>query len=104
VNRPGRGSARLSHAEAWSVLGLDRSASPDEIRAAYRARAHLLHPDLHAGRSAAIRREAERAMIQLTEAYDALTAAAVRPRPRDGLLYRLGWRAAQVKRRRRFRS
>jgi len=61
-------AARDPHA----VLGVDRSASDDEVRAAYRARSMLLHPDLHQGRPEAVRREAQRAMTQLTEAYETL--------------------------------
>lgn len=63
-------TARDPHA----VLGVDRSASAEEVRAAYRARSMLLHPDLHQGRPEPLRREAQRAMTQLTEAYEALRA------------------------------
>jgi hypothetical protein len=37
---------------ARAVLGVDRDAGPDEIRRAYRARAHSTHPD-HGGNAAA---------------------------------------------------
>ncbi len=62
--------------DPYAVLGLDPPATADEVRAAYRARSMLLHPDLHEGRPARVRLEAQRAMAQLTEAYEALVGAA----------------------------
>lgn len=56
-----------------AVLGVEPSAGDEEIRTAYRNRSMLLHPDLHEGRPERVRREAERAMTQLTEAYEILT-------------------------------
>lgn len=58
----------------YAVLGIASTAGDDEIRAAYRARSMLLHPDLHQGRPDAVRREADRAMAQLTDAYEAILA------------------------------
>ncbi|HVM04837.1 MAG TPA: J domain-containing protein [Acidimicrobiales bacterium] len=58
----------------YAVLGVARTAGDDEVRAAYRARSMLLHPDLHEGRPDAVRREADRAMAQLTDAYQAILA------------------------------
>jgi curved DNA-binding protein CbpA len=58
--------------DPYAVLGVAPSASDDEVRAAYRARSMLLHPDLHQGRPEPVRLEAERAMVQLTEAYEAV--------------------------------
>jgi len=52
----------------------------------------LLHPDLHEGRPAAVRLEAQRAMAQLTEAYQTLAGVGTGP-DRAGApspLYRLG--------------
>ena len=77
--------------DPYAVLGLEPPATAEEVRSAYRARSMLLHPDLHEGRPAGVRREAERAMAQLTEAYEALT----RPGPAGGppgptAPYRLG--------------
>ncbi|HVL92232.1 MAG TPA: J domain-containing protein [Acidimicrobiales bacterium] len=63
-----------SRPDPWAVLGVDRSATDEEIRTAYRARSMLLHPDLHQDRPAPVRREAARAMAQLTDAYEALRA------------------------------
>lgn len=58
--------------DPWAVLGVERTAGPEAIRAAYRTRSQLLHPDLHEGRPEAVRREAQRAMAQLTDAYHAV--------------------------------
>ncbi len=64
--------------DPFSVLGVAPSATADEVRAAYRARSMLLHPDLHQGRPEHVRREAERAMTQLTEAYEVALAQRAR--------------------------
>ena len=87
--------------DPWGVLGVEPTATVEEIRNAYRRRSMLLHPDLHSGRPDAVRREAERAMRQLTAAYEAVTAVrkqgAVPPRkqPKSSLAYRLGWIAGR---------
>jgi hypothetical protein len=39
----------LTRAEAYGVLGLDPSASDDEVREAYRQRAKTVHPDTEGG-------------------------------------------------------
>lgn len=79
--------------DPYAVLGVERSATAEEVRAAYRARSMLLHPDLYEGRPEAVRREARRAMAQLTEAYGSLRAgsgAAVGPGDRRSVAFRLG--------------
>ena len=77
--------------DPYAVLGLEPSATADQVRAAYRARSMLLHPDLHEGRPAHVRVEAQRAMAQLTEAYQALAGAdGGRASPPASPLYRLG--------------
>lgn len=92
----------------YAVLGIAPTAGDDEVRAAYRARSMLLHPDLHQGRPDAVRREADRAMAQLTDAYKAVLAERgatpgptdERPRARtartpESPLHRLGRAAAR---------
>ena len=84
--------------DPYAVLGLEPPATAGEVRAAYRARSMLLHPDLHADRPPAVRREAERAMAQLTEAYEQLTAPGAAggrraaPPPGASPVYRVGRR------------
>lgn len=88
--------------DPYAVLGLGPSASAAEVRSAYRARSMLLHPDLHQGRPEPVRREAERAMRQLTEAYEAALANPGRPvrsagagSTKEPVAYRLGRMAAR---------
>jgi molecular chaperone DnaJ len=54
-------------AEFYSVLGVDRGASDDEIKKAYRKLAMTYHPDRNAGA-----KEAEEKFKEITEAYDVL--------------------------------
>jgi len=85
--------------DPYAVLGLAPSATDDEVRAVYRARSMLLHPDLHQGRPDHVRLEAGRAMTQLTTAYETVLAERARiggPRPPvEPLAYRLGRMAAK---------
>ncbi len=54
----------------YQVLGLPRTASPDDIKKAYRRLARQYHPDLHAGAKKA---EMERKFKELNEAQEVLT-------------------------------
>lgn len=94
----------MVRAEPYAVLGIAPSASDDEVRSAYRTRSLLLHPDLHEGRPEPVRREAQRAMTQLTEAYEAVLRereggpAAARDRPPAASpFYRLGRLAGRAR-------
>ena len=62
----------------FAVLGVDETATADEITAAFRLRATALHPDRIAGGSDDDRRAAEEAMAELTLAYQLLTNDGVR--------------------------
>ena len=53
----------------FEVLGVEADASADEIKAAYRALAHIFHPDRYQDAPDAVQREANARMKQLTEAY-----------------------------------
>ena len=53
--------------DCYSTLGVPRTASPGEIRAAYRRLAHLYHPDLNTGP------EAETRMQEINDAYATLS-------------------------------
>ena len=74
---------------AYSVLGVTETATRAEIRAAYRAQARKLHPDLHRGPDGTVPAQANAAWLELTEALNAaLAAAAAVPALPAGLLPR----------------
>ena len=51
--------------DPWQVLGVSRTATDEEIKAAYRKLAHKYHPDLNPGDA-----EAARKMQEINAAYD----------------------------------
>lgn len=56
----------------YSVLGIDREASQEEIKKAYRTKAREYHPDKHAQSSESVKLEAEKKFKEINEAYDKL--------------------------------
>lgn len=54
----------------YQALGVAPTASPEELTAAYRTMAQLFHPDRYAEAPENVRREAERRMKELNDAYD----------------------------------
>lgn len=70
-------------ATPWEVLGIREGATPAEIRAAYRRRCLLLHPDRFVGAPAPVRAEAHAAMAEVNAAYDVLLAASRGWAPKD---------------------
>ena len=60
------------------VLGVDRTASAEQIRAAYRVLARVYHPDRHTDAPAEVRAEVEKRMADLNSAYMALLQGASR--------------------------
>lgn len=59
--------------DPWTVLGIARGASPDEITRAYRERLKEYHPDRVAQLGAELRELAHRKTLEIRAAYDALT-------------------------------
>ena len=57
----------------YNILGVNRNASDDEIKKAYRKLAVKLHPDKQAGKSDAEKKEAEEKFKDVNEAYDVLS-------------------------------
>lgn len=62
----------MNRSEALRILGLDADASPEDIKAAYREMAQILHPDRFAGNKKLQDRATEQ-FKTLQEAYDVLT-------------------------------
>ena len=57
----------------YDILGIDPSATQEELRLAYHRRAQLLHPDHHAGASPDVIAEAERSLRELNDAWSVLS-------------------------------
>ncbi len=60
---------------AYAVLGLDPSAGPEEVRAAYLDFVKILHPDRYHNEPERLRLRAERKLKEVTEAYRKLDGA-----------------------------
>jgi hypothetical protein len=72
-------------ATLYDRLGVTPDATADELRAAYRVRAQLVHPDRHAGADPAVRELAETEMAALNEAI-AVLADPTQRQAYDGLV------------------
>ncbi|XP_032529959.2 dnaJ homolog subfamily C member 7 [Danaus plexippus] len=57
----------------YKILGIEKTASEDDIKKAYRKRALVHHPDRHAGAPDNERREQERRFKEVGEAYEVLS-------------------------------
>lgn len=65
------GSRRSSYSkDPYKVLGIDSSATDDEVKRAYRKMAMKYHPDRVAGMSEELQRNAAEQMKEINEAYD----------------------------------
>lgn len=72
----------MTRDEALSVLGLERDATREEISAAYRELAQMLHPDKY-GSNKKLRARAEQQMRSINEARDILLKGAKTTRKRS---------------------
>ena len=64
-----------SCAAAYRILGVQQSASIDEIKAAYRKLAIKFHPDKYATQSLQAQKDAEQKFKEVNEAYDTIKKA-----------------------------
>jgi len=72
------GSSADTIADCYQILGISPEAGHEEIRAAYRAKLRLWHPDLVAGETEDLRRAATEMTARLNEAYGCLSEPARR--------------------------
>ncbi|GFG30261.1 hypothetical protein Cfor_11805 [Coptotermes formosanus] len=68
----------------YKILGVDKNASTDEIKKAYRKRALVHHPDRHANASDGEKREQEKKFKEVGEAYGILSDPKKRARYDNG--------------------
>ena len=68
----GRYTGQAGLQDAYSVLGIDQSASDDEVKSAYRRMAMKSHPDMVATESAEVQAAAAEKFRQVQEAYEAI--------------------------------
>lgn len=64
---------RSKRKDYYKILGIDKRASDDEIKKAYRKRALVHHPDRHASASEDEKREQEKKFKEIGEAYAILS-------------------------------
>uniref|UniRef100_A0A8C5PGY9 DnaJ heat shock protein family (Hsp40) member C7 n=1 Tax=Leptobrachium leishanense TaxID=445787 RepID=A0A8C5PGY9_9ANUR len=57
----------------YKILGVDKNASEDEIKKAYRKRALMHHPDRHSGATAEVQKEEEKKFKEVGEAFTILS-------------------------------
>jgi DnaJ family protein C protein 7 len=69
----------------YKILGIDRAASEDEIKRAYKKRALVHHPDRHANATEDEKREQEKKFKEVGEAYNILSDARKRSRYDQGV-------------------
>ena len=63
----------MANKDYYSILGVDRNASEEQIKAAYKKLALKWHPDRHANESEAKKKEAEEKFKEIAEAYAVLS-------------------------------
>ncbi|MCR4659025.1 MAG: TerB family tellurite resistance protein [Bacteroidales bacterium] len=69
-SRESAGSSSTYRRDPYKVLGIERTATDDEVRKAYRRMAMKYHPDKVEGLGEEVRRNAEAQMREINAAYD----------------------------------
>ena len=57
----------------YETLGVQKTATADELKAAYRSLAKKYHPDVYANKSDAEKKEAEEKFKEINHAYEVLS-------------------------------
>jgi hypothetical protein len=70
---PAMNTTTMSQADAYKTLGLPTTALPEEITKQYRKLAREYHPDVNSHKPELEKKEAEKKMVILNEAYEVLT-------------------------------
>lgn len=68
----------------YRILGVDRNASENDIKKAYRKKALVLHPDRHSSATDAVKKDQEKKFKELGEAYGILSDAKKKARYDSG--------------------
>jgi len=76
---------RAKRKDYYKILNVDKSATEDEIKKAYKKRALLHHPDRHASATDEVKKEQERLFKDLGEAYEVLSDSKKRFRYDQGV-------------------
>jgi len=64
---------RAKRKDYYKILGVDKNASGDDVKKAYKKRALIHHPDRHASATEVMRKEQEKQFKELGEAYEVLS-------------------------------
>ncbi|CAL8087988.1 unnamed protein product [Orchesella dallaii] len=73
LNNAKLAAKRAKRKDYYKILNVDKNATEDEIRKAYKKRALVHHPDRHASATEAVQKEQEKLFKDLGEAYEVLS-------------------------------
>jgi len=64
---------RAKRKDYYKILGVDKNATPDEVKKAYKKRALIHHPDRHSNATESVQKEQEKQFKELGQAYEVLS-------------------------------